>query len=245
MKNLKLLMIVAISAILFSGCAKDPMALFGVDSDVVYVGDEVTFKNASVDADTYYWDFGDGSHSTEFSPKHTYEAAGTYNVYLHANTKKNASVASLVITVKKRSELVVNGNHYPIDGVQVLYENSTNGGKNYYLYFYNKSEVVYNSTDQYFTGRGSMLEVDLCANALESGTYLYNPNVTPILGTCDWIEAYTNYDFNNDNGSVFAADSGSMVVTKNGNNYTFEIEYTNNNSDKVTCYMECAITVNF
>ncbi len=31
MKNLKLLMIVAISAILFSGCAKDPMALFGVD----------------------------------------------------------------------------------------------------------------------------------------------------------------------------------------------------------------------
>ena len=236
-------MIVAISAIIFSGCAKEPLAVFSVDKDVVYVGDEVTFTNSSVDADTYYWDFGDGKSSTEFSPKHTYESAGKYNVYLHANTKKDASVASLVITVKKRNEFVVNGVHYPIDGVQVLYENSTNGGKNYYIYFYKKSEVTYNSTDQYFTGTGSMIEVDLYANSLESGTYRYNSSANPVLGTCDWIEAYTNYNFDTDNGSSVSADSGSLVVTKNGNNFTFEIEFTDYNAVKVTGYMECTMTV--
>lgn len=242
MKNLKLLMIVAISAILFSGCAKDPMALFGVDSDVVYVGDEVTFKNASVDADTYYWDFGDGSHSTEFSPKHTYEAAGTYNVYLHANTKKNASVASLVITVKKRSEFIVNGVHYPITEFQVLRENSGNGGMNYYLYFYNKNELVYDSSSEWFTGRGNMLEVELYANSLEAGTYRVNEGVNPVLGTASWIEAYTDYDFDSLNGSSRYANSGAVVVTKNGNKYTFDIEYTDETGQKVTGYVECTIT---
>ena len=238
-------MIIAVAAIFFSGCAKDPLALFSVDKDVVYVGDEVTFTNASVDADTYKWDFGDGKSSTEFSPKHTYEAAGTYTVCLHANTKKNASVATLTITVKKHNEFVVNGVHYPINGLQVIYENSTNGGKNYYLYFYNKSELVYNSADQDFTGRGNMLEVDIYANALESGTYRYNPDYTPVLGTCDWIEAYTNYNFNTGEGTLTAADSGTLIVTKNGNDYTFEIEYTNYNADKVTGYMECTLTVTF
>lgn len=242
MKNFKLLMILAVAAILFSGCAKDPLALFSVDKDVVYVGDEVTFTNASVDADTYYWDFGDGKTSTEFSPKHTYEVAGTYTVYLHANTKKNASVASLTITVKKHNEFVVDNVHYPITEFKVLRENSTNGGNNYYLYFYDKNELVYNSSSEWFTGRGSMLEVDIYANSLESGTYRYNEEVTPILGTASWIEAYTDYNFDIDDGLSRFADSGSVVVTRNGDNYIFEIEFTNTSGIKVTGYVECTIT---
>ncbi|MBO4873873.1 MAG: PKD domain-containing protein [Bacteroidales bacterium] len=242
MKSLKLLLIVAISAIVFSGCAKDPLALFSVDSDVVYVGDEVTFKNASVDADSYYWDFGDGKSSTEFSPKHTYEVAGTYTVYLHANTKKNASVASLVITVKKHNEFVVNNIHYPITEFQVIREEAVNGGMNYYLYFYNKNELIYNSSTEWFSGSGNMLEIDLYANSLVAGTYRYNTSVTPILGTCNWLELFTDYNFDTDNGSSIYANSGSVVVTKDGNNYTFDIEFTDDNGVKVTGYVECTIT---
>ena len=242
MRNFKFLMILAVAAIFFSGCAKDPLALFSADKDVVYVGDEVTFTNASVDADTYYWDFGDGKSSTEFSPKHTYEAAGTYTVYLHANTKKNASVASLTITVKKHNEFVVNNIHYPITEFQVLRESSVNGGMNYYLYFYNKNELIYDPSSEWFTGRGNMLEVDLYANSLEGGTYRYNSSVTPILGTASWIEAFTDYDFDTDNGSSRYASSGAVVVTKDGNNYTFDIDYTDDNGQKITGYVECTIT---
>ena len=113
---------------------------------------------------------------------------------------------------------------------------------NYYLYFYNKNELVYNSTSEWFTGRGSMLEVDIYANSLESGTYRYNEGVTPVLGTTSWIEAYTDYNFDIDDGLSRYADSGSVVVTRNGNNYTFDIEFTNANGIKVTGYVECTIT---
>ena len=154
----------------------------------------------------------------------------------------NASVASLTITVKKHNEFVVNNVHYPITEFQVLRENSVNGGMNYYLYFYNKNELIYNPSTEWFTGRGNMLEVDLYANSLEAGTYRYNSSVTPILGTSDWIEAFTDYDFDTDNGSSRSPSSGAVVVTKDGNNYTFDIEFTDENGQKVTGYVECTIT---
>ena len=45
---------------------------------------EATFTNASVNADSYLWDFGDGITSTEMSPVHVYAAEGTYTVTLWA-----------------------------------------------------------------------------------------------------------------------------------------------------------------
>jgi gliding motility-associated-like protein len=43
-----------------------------------------TFVNLSEDADSYFWDFGDGETSTEFEPTHTYTEPGTYEVTLLA-----------------------------------------------------------------------------------------------------------------------------------------------------------------
>ena len=45
----------------------------------------VDFTNASVGADSYAWDFGDGSTSTDTDPSHTYTAEGTYTVELVAS----------------------------------------------------------------------------------------------------------------------------------------------------------------
>lgn len=42
----------------------------------------VTFTDGSANADSYLWDFGDGSTSTEASPVHTYAMDGTYTVTL-------------------------------------------------------------------------------------------------------------------------------------------------------------------
>ncbi|MFT5165973.1 MAG: PKD repeat protein, partial [Saprospiraceae bacterium] len=52
----------------------------GLDT-LLCVGD-VFFTNESVNADTYIWDFGDGSTSSEFSPGHLYDTAGTFEVNL-------------------------------------------------------------------------------------------------------------------------------------------------------------------
>ena len=41
-----------------------------------------TFNNTSIGADSLIWDFGDGNTSTEWSPTHTYDTLGFYNVTL-------------------------------------------------------------------------------------------------------------------------------------------------------------------
>jgi PKD repeat protein len=55
---------------------------FSVDSLVGCAPFTVQFTNQSENAVTNYWDFGDGSGSTQISPAHTYTAPGTYDVGL-------------------------------------------------------------------------------------------------------------------------------------------------------------------
>lgn len=45
----------------------------------------VDFTNASADATSYNWSFGDGESSTESAPSHTFTGAGTYNITLTAS----------------------------------------------------------------------------------------------------------------------------------------------------------------
>ncbi|MBK5284480.1 MAG: M4 family metallopeptidase [Bacteroidia bacterium] len=45
----------------------------------------VSFSNASTNAGTYLWDFGDASNSTQTNPNHTYTNFGTYTVTLIAD----------------------------------------------------------------------------------------------------------------------------------------------------------------
>ena len=58
----------------------DTPAVPAPNSDFSFVidGKMVTFTNASSDAASYAWDFGDGNTSTEASPSHTYDANGSY-----------------------------------------------------------------------------------------------------------------------------------------------------------------------
>jgi len=45
---------------------------------------DISFSNLSEGAVKYFWDFGDGFSSEEFSPKHKYEKIGEYQVILQA-----------------------------------------------------------------------------------------------------------------------------------------------------------------
>ena len=51
----------------------------------------VNFTNTSTNAESYYWQFGDGTSSIEESPEHTYVAAGIYNVALKTNSQAGYS----------------------------------------------------------------------------------------------------------------------------------------------------------
>ncbi len=67
----------------------------------------VTFKNTSLNATGYAWDFGDGNKSTKESPTHTYTQNGDFDVKLTAtnsagksdSTTQTVTIDNLVITI--------------------------------------------------------------------------------------------------------------------------------------------------
>jgi len=64
-----------------------PMANFNYQ---LTASNQISFSNTSAFANNYYWDFGDGSTSTDIHPQHQYALSGNYTVRLIAN-KCNSS----------------------------------------------------------------------------------------------------------------------------------------------------------
>ncbi len=59
----------------------------------------VYFTNTTIDGNTYFWDFGDGTTSTEVNPVHQYAEDGQYLVTLFATNACGTSSTTLVINV--------------------------------------------------------------------------------------------------------------------------------------------------
>ena len=63
----------------------NPAASFTENADTLFVPSATLYlTNTSTDASTYYWDFGDGSSSTDVNPWHNYSTTGQYTVLLVA-----------------------------------------------------------------------------------------------------------------------------------------------------------------
>ncbi len=56
-------------------------------NEVSVPNDPLILFNLSDDADTYLWDMGDGTISTELNPEHTYQEEGVYTISLIANNE--------------------------------------------------------------------------------------------------------------------------------------------------------------
>ena len=98
-----------VTLILMAGCQKDPynfddlsptVKSFFTTSETNFDMDtEIKFTNASENADSYSWDFGDGTKSTEKDPAKTYTTAGTFTVTLKAIGKGGTGKYSTDLTI--------------------------------------------------------------------------------------------------------------------------------------------------
>ena len=132
----------------------------------------VTFTNTSNFADSYYWDFGDGTTSTDTNPTHNYANSGYYTVTLIAYNQCNSDTISYNINVIATS---LNNNYkndiiiYPNptkDYINIKLSNNINNvnititdllGKNIYTQKTNKSRLI-----------------TIPVNKLKKGIYLIN-----------------------------------------------------------------------
>ena len=90
----KLLSFLAFSAFVLSVSAQKPLATFTVPSGKLVAPVEVTFTSeAKTPVDSYLWDFGDGSTSTEANPAHRYTQSGNHLVSL--TTKKGSKTTTV------------------------------------------------------------------------------------------------------------------------------------------------------
>ncbi|GAB4495889.1 MAG: hypothetical protein OHK0019_26280 [Saprospiraceae bacterium] len=82
----------------------------------------VTFNNTSSNADTYFWDFGDGGNSNEENPVYTYSEAGIYTVTLTVTNDCGTSIKTAIINTGPTADFTAN----PTDGCATLSVQFTN-----------------------------------------------------------------------------------------------------------------------
>ncbi|MDX1477991.1 MAG: peptidylprolyl isomerase [Saprospiraceae bacterium] len=90
-----------------------PKAGFQLTGDSNVAPVEVAFTNTSEQAETYLWEFGDGTTSTEPSPKHRYRRSGAYTVRLKARkgNKENESTETIMINAPKTCLVEIETDH--------------------------------------------------------------------------------------------------------------------------------------
>lgn len=72
--------------LLFHGCQEPPAVSYTFSPEEnPEAGDTIVFRNRTIGADIFYWDFGDGTTSREDSPLKVYETAGLKLVSLTAS----------------------------------------------------------------------------------------------------------------------------------------------------------------
>lgn len=127
----------------------------------------VQFHNLSVYANEFWWDFGDGNHSTEENPLHTYAQAGNYTVQLKAlhcdteNLTEYELELDFMNTVDFDSRSI---QFYPNPATTLLYieSNLDLAGMNYLIY----------SAEGQLKEKGKLNHNQLNIKHLEKGVYL-------------------------------------------------------------------------
>ena len=102
MRQFRLRMIFTFSllAVMIFSCTEEGVKL-PTQANIYFtvVGKKVAFTALAINADTFLWDFGDGSTSEEKNPVHYYEAGGTYIVKLTVTGPTGSDEAAVEVSV--------------------------------------------------------------------------------------------------------------------------------------------------
>jgi uncharacterized protein (TIGR02145 family) len=89
----KFLVLFSLTIFSLTSCIKpeevsEPVACFEVSKENATINESISFTNCSQNAESYIWNFGDGTTSTEKDPVHAYAVTGLYTVSLLVENEK-------------------------------------------------------------------------------------------------------------------------------------------------------------
>jgi gliding motility-associated-like protein len=143
----------------------------------------INFTNNSKYADSYLWDFGDGTTSTETNPSHTFIQPGKYKIKLTAFADEGCSnttdIGDLII---KEATLFIPNTFSPNgDGVNDDFVVTVLNLKKYKIYIYNRAgENIYQSSNIFENWKGTFKNQDVPVGVyyyIIYGTNVYNKDV--------------------------------------------------------------------
>jgi gliding motility-associated-like protein len=76
-------------------------------TDAAYGPVNIQFNNSSTGANTFLWDFGDGTSSTEKNPVHTYNKKGNFTITLTATNTNSCSTS-----INKSDIVIIENNNF-------------------------------------------------------------------------------------------------------------------------------------
>ena len=146
------------------------------DFEVEVNGLDIITINNSINADIYFWDFGDGMTSQEEIPIHTYEEPGNYIISLLVENACGVDTLSQSIVVMPNSlgalynEIVLDVFPNPNDGIFWLRVNGLEGIYPVRIKVYNVAGQLIQSTQQ--TSQLFPLQEDYNWSSLSAGLYI-------------------------------------------------------------------------
>ena len=216
-RSTRLVLLAVIVAAFLAGCKKDPVppiADFTFDPTEITIYDSVTFTNASTYADTYSWDFDDGTTSTEMNPTHVYKIVGIYTVILVATNADGDTEITKDITVNDPHNYYTIGmTKYVIDS-EMFWHQEPQGGDPYIRLLISVSEQDNPDLLKLYPNKGLG---DL------PNTYTWDSE-NPV-GTYDVGYTFNYAGMPYDSTSIGKTGSGDLVITELDNGvYLFEAE---------------------
>jgi PKD repeat protein len=142
MKFVSRIYILFVLPFLLNGCSKEgfpvppastvPLYSFVIDNEG-YAPATVTFTNESIVPEpagtpTYYWNFGDGSSSSEENPTHSFQTPGVYSVKLVVTMSVSLEIKELTKDILIKSHDVTGTPVYFTDG-SIVYSGYLNSDK--------------------------------------------------------------------------------------------------------------------
>jgi len=197
----------------------NPEALFSLDTNIGCLPLVVNFTNSSVNSDYFYWDFGDGSNTSNSNPTYTYNVDGSFTGSL-VSSNLNGCQDSVSFLVDVNPKPIASFSYNNIDScvlpISFSFQNTSSINSNYIWAFGDGDTSTLSSPINSYANNGQFL-VDLYVENIfgckDTAQEAINIDTVPVASfSMDTISGciplLVNFSNNSQNSSFFSWDFG-------------------------------------